>query len=78
MDDDDVNLLANFAFISAIDNKVIGGDAPSSYKARMAQNRLREIAAGAFLPEVTWTDDFFAFLRERSELLATAAKKLIA
>ena len=61
--DDFVNVLANFAFISAIDNKTIGGDAPSVYKVRMAQNRLHEIAASAFLPKTTWTNDFLRFPR---------------
>jgi hypothetical protein len=77
IESDSVNLLANFAFISAIDNKIIGGDAPSVYMARMARNRLSKIAESAFLPEETWTDDFLLFLPERAEMLAAAAKKLI-
>lgn len=77
IEDDLANLLVNFAFISAIDNKIIGGDAPSVYKARMAQNRFSEIARSSFLPEATWTDDFITFVRERTELVAAAAKKLI-
>jgi hypothetical protein len=77
-DPDAVNALANFAFISAIDNKVLGGDAPSVYKQRMAQDRLDDISDRAFLPPSTWNDDYKTFSRERAALLTAAAKGLIA
>lgn len=72
-----INSLVNFAFISAIDNKILGGDAPSEYKPRMAQDRLDDIQIRAFLPANTWNDNYTAFQTERAKLLAAAAKNLI-
>lgn len=74
---DSVGCLANFAFISAIDNKVIGGDPPSVYRPRMAQDRMDDIVERAFLPEVMWNDDYAIFKTARAVLLTKAARELI-
>jgi hypothetical protein len=78
VESDDINSLANFAFISAIDNKVLGAVAPSLYKPRMAQDRLDDISERAFLPIETWNDDYEVFRHQRAMLLTEAAKSLIA
>lgn len=78
VESDAVNSLANFAFISAIDNKVLGGVAPSIYISRMAQDRLDDISERAFLPPDTWTDNYELFRHQRASQLTAAAKNLIA
>jgi hypothetical protein len=71
-----VNCLANFAFVSAADNKTLGGVAPSQYKTRMNHANLADVLASAAVPESLFDDDYDAFLRERSEMLVGVAKKL--
>ncbi|MFC1439199.1 DUF262 domain-containing protein [Streptacidiphilus sp. N1-10] len=71
------NALANFAFISAIDNKIIGGAPPSVYKARMDDGRFEEICDRAILPENTWNDNAEDFLKERAGLLVGKAQEVI-
>lgn len=72
-----INQLANFAFISAIDNKTLGGVKPSLYKPKMSTKDLPLISKKSLLPDSTWKDDFETFIAERALLLTELAKKLI-
>lgn len=70
--------LANMCFISAIDNKTLGGSAPSAYKAKLAQNNLSSVLARAAVPEdELFADDYEKFLKARAERLADLASELI-
>ncbi len=72
----DANRLANFAFLSAADNKTLGGVAPSAYKARMDHAHIAEVLSSAATPLSLFDDDFDAFIGERSTLLLEVAKDL--
>ncbi|KZE42903.1 GmrSD restriction endonuclease domain-containing protein [Microbacterium sp. T32] len=72
----DVNRLANFAIISASDNKTLGGTAPSGYKSKMPAKSLDKILASALCPLSVFDDDYEAFLIARGDLLVDAAKTL--
>lgn len=73
-----VSVLANFAMISAADNKILGGVAPSSYKRKMPAGKVTEILEHALCPEdELFADDFSPFLRARAELLTSRANKLM-
>lgn len=69
------NALANFCFIARADNRALGGDAPSVYRGRMAQN-VEEILASHMCPNVLFDDDFAAFVMLRSTMLTTKARQL--
>lgn len=69
--------LANFAMISAVDNKALGGVAPSSYKAAMPSSATSQILAHALCPESLFMDDYETFLKERSRLLVDSADALM-
>lgn len=69
------NALANFCFLSRADNRQLGGDAPSAYKAKMAANTA-EIVAAALAPMSLFDDDYNRFVDERSAMLASEAKRL--
>ncbi len=71
-----ISCLANFAFVSAADNKVLGGVAPSEYRERIDRDSLGAILQSAAVPVSLFADDFDAFVKERSELLASAARRL--
>jgi hypothetical protein len=71
-----INCLANFALVSAADNKVLGGVAPSEYKPRMAQANLDQVLESAAVPQSIFSDDFELFLRDRSELLTGICRQL--
>lgn len=73
----DINLLANFVFLSAVDNKTLGGVAPSVYRAKMDSDSVPRILEKALCPASIFDDDYDVFLRERAELLTAAAKKLV-
>ena len=74
-----VSVLANFALISAADNKVLGGVAPSVYKSKMPADKVTEILEHAICPEEElFDDDFPAFLQERAARLAARANDLMA
>lgn len=72
----DINRLANFAIISAADNKALGGTAPSVYRARMDANKLTDILKSALTPEALFDDDYESFLSARGVQLLSAAKML--
>jgi hypothetical protein len=69
------SLLANFCFLSRSDNRALGGVAPSAYKAQM-QGDIPSILEHAIIPESIFLDDYELFIKERSQMLAAAAKKL--
>ena len=73
---DDINCLANFAIISRADNKVLGGDAPSVYRAKMPEDSIDEILTGAICPTVIFDDDYDTFLTARIDLLVSRARAL--
>jgi hypothetical protein len=73
---EDINRLANFAIISSADNRVLGGDAPSVYKAKMPEGSINEILAGAICPPTLFDDDYDTFLTERAGLLLFRAQEL--
>lgn len=71
--------LANLCFISAIDNKILGGKAPSEYKSALASHDLAAVLAAALIPkEELFADDYEAFVMARARLLASVANELIA
>jgi hypothetical protein len=69
------SVLANFCFISRSDNREVGGDAPSIYRAKMAAN-INEILDSHACPDALFDDDYGAFIDLRAEALATIAKRL--
>ncbi|WP_433165747.1 GmrSD restriction endonuclease domain-containing protein [Kribbella sp. CA-247076] len=73
----DINALVNFAIISASDNKVLGGVAPSKYKTHMPAAKNHLILDRALCPEELFEDDFAAFRTLRAERLLQAARALI-
>jgi hypothetical protein len=73
---DDINRLANFAIINSVDNKTLGGAAPSVYRAKMSPARMPAILERAVCPEVLFTDDYAAFIDVRAEMLTKLGRKL--
>lgn len=73
----DINIIANFVFMSSADNKELGGVAPSAYRGRMDQKALPKILERALCPASLFDDDFGEFAAERSETLAAAARRLM-
>ncbi len=73
----EINRLANFAIISAADNKKLGGDAPSVYKKKMPAGAIDVILGAAACPNSLFDDDFDAFIRARAKALADYAKSLM-
>ena len=72
----EINRLANFAIISAADNKTLGGKAPSVYKAKMPAGGLDKILEKALCGANTFDDDYAAFVATRAANLATFANSL--
>lgn len=69
------NSLANFCFLSRADNREIGGEAPSKYKAKM-RGDIDDVLRRSLVPESIFSDDFLRFLDDRTKLLAEAAASL--
>jgi hypothetical protein len=69
-------VLANFCFLSKVDNIQLGGAAPSVYRGKMAGNHA-EILAGALCPASLFNDDFGAFIAQRSAELERIANQII-
>lgn len=69
------SVLANFCFLSRSDNRALGGEAPSGYKSKMAEN-VDEIISSAICPKSVFSDDFESFVRERADMLAVCAQGL--
>ena len=72
----DYNRLANFVFMSAIDNKRLGGDAPSAYRERMYEEAIPGVLSHAICPSSLFDDNYEEFSQERAALLAKAARGL--
>ena len=71
-----MNCLANFAFISRADNRLLGGDRPSIYRKHMPVDS-SNIFKRALSPETElMSDDFDAFIKERAKVLRSAAEAL--
>jgi hypothetical protein len=71
-----INCLANFAFVSAADNKILGGVAPSEYKTRMDHAHLADVLASAAVPDSLFNDDFITFITQRARMLTEVAADL--
>lgn len=69
------NCLANFAFISRADNRSLGGEAPSLYKAHMPAN-VDEIIKISLCPESLFNDILKDFINDRTAMLKNAAEAL--
>jgi hypothetical protein len=74
---DKVNALANFAMISAADNKELGGVAPSKYRVKMPTDHIPQILSAALTPNALFDDDYEPFITARSQVLVEAANNLI-
>jgi hypothetical protein len=74
-DSQEINCLANYCFLSKVDNTVIGGTNPSLYRARMPQD-VAEILNRAICPLSLFADNFEQFVAARAALLAEKAKSL--
>jgi hypothetical protein len=72
-----INSLLNFAIISAADNKVLGGVAPSIYRARMPAAKVALILERAVCPSSLFDDEWTTFASQRSAKLVEAASALI-
>ncbi|MEQ1935757.1 MAG: DUF262 domain-containing protein, partial [Fimbriimonadaceae bacterium] len=72
-----INSLVNFAFLSAQDNKVLGGEAPSRYRAKMSGD-VSLILESSIVPPAEWiADEYEAFRTKRAEMLAEVARTLM-
>ncbi len=74
-----INVLGNFCFLSAAENKNIGRKRPSVYLADLVSNNHQEREAtltSAFCIADEFNDDYESFLHERCIRLAEFAKKL--
>jgi hypothetical protein len=69
------NLLANFCFIARADNRALGGDPPSVYRALMAEN-VDEILQSHLCPNALFDDNYEAFVTLRAASLAAKAQEL--
>jgi len=67
--------LANFCFISRANNRTIGGDKPSVYKAKMTGD-VTSILKSHIIPPSLFTDNFEVFIDERSKMLADIGEEL--
>jgi hypothetical protein len=78
--DDQINVLANFCFLGAAENKSIGRKRPSVYvKELVGDDDGRDAAlASAFCQASEFNDDYFPFLKARCERLVKFANGLIA
>jgi hypothetical protein len=72
----DPGALANFCFLSRVDNGHLGGAAPSSYRTKMPSN-VDEILNSSLCPPSLFADDYDAFAEERAAKLAEEANKLL-
>ncbi|MFI7190641.1 DUF262 domain-containing protein [Nocardia nova] len=70
----EINRLANFAIISAQDNKRLSGDAPSVYRGRMPDAGVDDILRSALCPHSLFDDDYDLFVTARARMLTEAAE----
>lgn len=70
-------ILANMAFMSRVDNRQLGGVAPSEYRAKITGDETA-ILQHAICPTSLFNDNFDAFISERVQMLESIAAGLIA
>ena len=76
--DSDINVLANFCFLSAAENKSIGRKAPSDYIDDLVAGPDRAATlASAFCEESDFNDQFEQFLDARARRLSDRATALV-
>lgn len=73
----DINRLANFAIISAMDNKTLGGVAPSAYRKKMPPETIDDILISAVCPNSLFDDEYDVFIRARAKSLMDYSKSLM-
>jgi hypothetical protein len=71
------SMLANFAFLSQTDNRMIKDKAPADYVRMMPPGSLASILASSLIPINGLLMDYSSFIKERADLLAAAANELI-
>ena len=78
--DEQINVLGNFCFLSAAENKNIGRKRPSVYVKELVgdENGRLDALASAFCHDREFSDDFAAFMKGRCDRLAQFANRLIA
>jgi hypothetical protein len=69
-----ISPLANFAIISAADNKILSGAAPSEYKRKMPAAKIDLILSRSLSPKSLFDDHYEDFIEERRAKLVAAAK----
>lgn len=79
-DEASINMLANFCFLSAAENRNIGRKRPSMYLKDLggAEHNIDETLASAFCKAEEFNDDYDAFLEGRLARLVAFAEKLTA
>jgi hypothetical protein len=78
IDEDKINSLSNFCFLSTAENKKIGRKKPSVYIDEIASGPEREAVLGsAFCNEDDFNDDFDQFIANRSRRLSEFAQALV-
>lgn len=75
---EDQFLLANFAFLSQTDNRIIQDKSPFDYRKLMPQDKLNEIFSAAFIPAGGLDMSYRDFIDRRVELLTRRANELTA
>lgn len=71
----DDTCLANMCFMSKVDNNILSGSAPSTYRSKMPTD-ISEIMISNALPENTFNDVYSEFIIERAKLLGQSAAEL--
>jgi len=69
------NILANFCFIARADNRALGGEPPSVYRAKMAEN-VEEVLQSHLCPNALFDDNYEAFVNLRAVALTARARDL--
>ena len=77
VDQNAINALGNFVFMSSADNKVLGAVAPADYKVHINPVELEEILKSSITPHSLFTAKYESFLKARSKLLHDEAVALI-
>lgn len=77
--DSAINCLANFSFMSRVDNNTLAGVAPSKYRTKMpsSQSAVVEILQHSFCSMSLFSDNFSVFIKERAQMLADEGNKLM-
>ena len=68
-------MLANFCFMSRVDNRKLGGEAPSLYRAKITGN-VNKIMKSSVSTDRLFDDDYETFVLERAASLAAIVREL--